>query len=172
MKIDISDILCGKRDRLEFSYELPVDADTMAVLPPDDINVTCPIRVTGVITDNAGYTALTAEAEIEFETECARCLCTTVQKFSIEFNRTVALPNQLTDDDNDEYVIVEDGALDISEPLVEELFLQLPTMYLCREDCAGLCQKCGKNLNNGDCGCAEVKEINPKLAILQKLLEK
>ena len=34
-----------------------------------------------------------------------------------------------------------------------------------------VCPKCGKHLKNGDCGCKEEKYINPKLAILQKLLE-
>ena len=38
------------------------------------------------------------------------------------------------------------------------------------EDCKGLCPKCGKNLNQGDCGCV-VKEVDPRLAVLQKFLD-
>ena len=52
----------------------------------------------------------------------------------------------------------------------ELLFLGLPTRDLCREGCRGLCPKCGKNLNEGDCGC-DRKEIDPRLAVLKKFLD-
>jgi uncharacterized protein len=42
---------------------------------------------------------------------------------------------------------------------------------LCDEDCKGLCDRCGKPLRDGDCGC-EKKEIDPRLAILKKWAEK
>ena len=41
---------------------------------------------------------------------------------------------------------------------------------LCREDCKGLCPKCGANLNRGECGCSR-REIDPRLAVLQRILE-
>ena len=40
---------------------------------------------------------------------------------------------------------------------------------LCRDDCRGLCPKCGKNLNEGPCGCT--KDGDPRLAVLSRLLE-
>ncbi len=47
----------------------------------------------------------------------------------------------------------EDGMIDLA-PLVRELsLLALPIKVLCRPDCLGLCQECGANLNDGDCGC-------------------
>jgi uncharacterized protein len=40
------------------------------------------------------------------------------------------------------------------EPLAREsLILDLPLVPLCREDCRGLCPTCGKDLNEGHCGC-------------------
>jgi uncharacterized protein len=57
----------------------------------------------------------------------------------------------------------------------EQLYLQLemefPLRFLCKEDCKGLCQRCGKNLNEGECGC-ETKEFDPRLAPLKALLER
>jgi len=41
---------------------------------------------------------------------------------------------------------------------------------LCDEDCKGLCPKCGQDLNQGQCGCV-TKEIDPRLAVLQKFLD-
>jgi uncharacterized protein len=46
----------------------------------------------------------------------------------------------------------------------------METKFLCREDCKGLCARCGKNLNLGPCGCG--KEIDPRFAVLEQLLDK
>ena len=81
------------------------------------------------------------------------------------------LASLLQDEDNDEYVIVNNGFLDIDRELVDDLLLEFPAKLLCKEECKGLCLKCGKNLNFGECDCPKKKEIDPRLAILQKLLE-
>ena len=51
-----------------------------------------------------------------------------------------------------------------------DLLLALPTKHLCREDCRGLCPHCGKNLNEGLCGCREDK-VDPRLAVLAQLMD-
>ena len=76
----------------------------------------------------------------------------------------------LEEDNIDEYVIVENGKLDIDEQLTEALLLDFPRKILCDENCPGLCPKCGKSLKSGDCGCPK-KEIDPRLAILATLLD-
>jgi uncharacterized protein len=47
--------------------------------------------------------------------------------------------------------------------------LNLPEQVFCREDCRGLCAKCGANRNATDCGCEE-KEIDPRWAGLKNLM--
>ena len=66
--------------------------------------------------------------------------------------------------------MAENGKLDIDEQLVELLELEFPTRILCREDCKGLCQRCGKDLNEGPCDCPTV-EPNPAFAKLLKLFD-
>ena len=78
--------------------------------------------------------------------------------------------NDLDEDRLDDYAIIEDGFLDMDEQLIAQLEMEFPARFLCSEDCKGLCQRCGKNLNDGKCGCPE-KEIDPRMAPLQKLLE-
>ena len=36
----------------------------------------------------------------------------------------------------------------------EDIFLDLPAKFLCKEDCKGICFTCGKNLNEGQCSCS------------------
>ena len=62
-----------------------------------------------------------------------------------------------------------DSVMELDEPVGELLFLELPSKDLCSEDCRGFCPKCGKDLNTGDCDC-NGKEIDPRLAVLQKFL--
>ena len=56
----------------------------------------------------------------------------------------------------------------ISEIVRESILAALPMKILCRDDCRGLCLKCGQNLNRGQCDC-DTTEIDPRLAILAKL---
>jgi uncharacterized protein len=54
-------------------------------------------------------------------------------------------------------------------PMVRELVLmELPAAPLCRDDCAGLCPKCGADLNAGPCGCA-TEALDPRWAVLDEL---
>jgi uncharacterized protein len=46
--------------------------------------------------------------------------------------------------------------------------MAVPMKALCDEDCAGLCQKCGQNLNQGKCDCP-AEEIDPRWAKLNEL---
>ena len=59
----------------------------------------------------------------------------------------------------------EGDSIDLDELVREQILLALPTRHLCREDCKGLCQKCGADLNAGDCSC-EQGETDPRWAAL------
>ena len=83
----------------------------------------------------------------------------------------VAVSGTLQNEDNDSYVVVKNGLLDIDRELVEDLLLEFPMKLLCKNDCKGICSKCGKNLNNNSCECHTKKEIDPRLAILKTLFE-
>jgi len=50
----------------------------------------------------------------------------------------------------------------------EVISLALPVKPLCGEDCAGLCARCGTNLNQGECPCAQERPDSP-FAVLAAL---
>jgi uncharacterized protein len=50
-----------------------------------------------------------------------------------------------------------DEIIDLTEGIREEIILNLPLKNLCSEDCLGLCPRCGKNLNEGPCGCPQAE---------------
>lgn len=169
MILDLKPLLRGETDCLEFDYYLTPDA-----IP--DVTFSSDAHVTGKITDNAGYMRLSLSVSVEYNTECARCLSPVSGSFDLTFERTVTTEenNKENEEDgvyDDEYVVISDGAIDVDEEIREELLLSFPQRLLCREDCEGLCPKCGKPKSLGDCGC-ETKEIDPRLAVLRQLLRK
>jgi uncharacterized protein len=96
---------------------------------------------------------------------CARCL----EEFSDDFEAKASGMFALHPDE-DSYPIAEQGDLD-PEPLVRDtVLLAMPFAPLCREDCRGLCMRCGSNLNEGACGCAE-PAIDPRWTGLEAFVE-
>lgn len=173
MKLDLRPLLAGDR-LLEFDYELSLDAaseDTVSFLK--DVDFPSPMKVSGEITNTAGYMRMTLTMSVDYVAQCARCLSPVTGQFTLDLEKTVAPRNLLGDLDEDkldEFAIIEDGFLDMDEQLREQLEMEFPMRFLCREDCKGLCPKCGKNLNEGECNCDHT-EIDPRMEPLRKLLE-
>ena len=165
MIIDLSPILRGEVSTVKIEYEMSETPDV------PDVTFTEGCRVSGKVDNRAGYMTLSLHASLPYVSSCARCLEDIFGTFTLTFNRTVAASGTLQNEANDDYVIVKNGKLDIDRELVEDLMLEFPAKLLCKEECAGICPKCGKSLNFGECGCPKKKEIDPRLAILQKLLE-
>ena len=127
-----------------------------------------PVRVTGEIRSLAEVVSMHATATVVFNGVCDRC--------AEPFEKTLTIPMEhvlvtsLGNADNDELLLVENYRLDLTTLTVSDVLLELPSKQLCRQDCKGLCPQCGKNLNEGLCGC-RVESGDPRLAVLKQLLE-
>ncbi len=173
MKLDLRPLLAGEK-LLTFDYEVDLNTD------PEDtssflygVSFPSPLKVKGDITNTAGYMRMRLTMSVDYSAECARCLAPVCGQFSLDLEKTVApkkLLSDLDEDKLDDYAIIEDGFLDVDEQLRDQMEMEFPIRFLCSESCKGLCQRCGKNLNEGKCGCPE-KEIDPRLLPLQKLLD-
>jgi uncharacterized protein len=53
----------------------------------------------------------------------------------------------------DETYPASEDSIDIGDDLRQAVLIEFPQMSACREDCKGLCDQCGKNKNDSDCGC-------------------
>ncbi|HEX7051327.1 MAG TPA: DUF177 domain-containing protein [Longimicrobiales bacterium] len=60
--------------------------------------------------------------------------------------------------------------LDLTAAIREHLLLAVPRFALCQEACRGLCARCGRNLNEGECECASA-EMDERWAALKRLKE-
>ena len=105
---------------------------------------------------------------MEFSAPCDRCGKQTTKHHGINIKRV--LVSQLADRTDDEIIEVPDLQLDVSELAVTEIVLSLPMKHLCKEDCKGICQTCGKDLNDGPCDCNHA-QVDPRLEVLAQLLK-
>lgn len=100
----------------------------------------------------------------ELEAECVRCL----EPFRMAL--TVPMEEMFTfSPAADPIYHIDEGWLDLRQPLREQIMLTMPMHMLCRPDCKGLCTSCGQNLNEGPCNC-NTEEVDPRLAALKKLV--
>ncbi|MGN1095195.1 MAG: YceD family protein [Eubacteriales bacterium] len=168
MVLDMTPIISGASDILnfDFSYTPEKDGEMLSVFW--DIEFTEPIMVKGFVKNMAGYMLLSVKASVKYRTACARCAEPVSGELEISFERDVASGD--VSRDNDDYIFIEDRKLDIIPPLEEQIMLEMPAKTLCSENCLGLCPKCGKNLNEGKCGCV-TKTTDPRLEILKTLLK-
>ncbi|MEW6553254.1 MAG: DUF177 domain-containing protein [Actinomycetota bacterium] len=67
--------------------------------------------------------------------------------------------------------IIDEGEIDLNVLVNDAVLLNLPIRRLCEEDCKGLCQHCGVNLNEGECDCGG-ESLDPRLEVLRTLMER
>jgi uncharacterized protein len=86
---------------------------------------------------------------------CRRCLTEVIDEVEIEVDAAVFSADPEAADDPDFYPLPERAAaVDVGAVVREELALAAHAhLLLCRDDCAGLCPKCGADLNAGPCAC-------------------
>jgi uncharacterized protein len=117
--------------------------------------------------------------ETEVELLCDRCLTPALAPLAVEFDASF-IPREI-DAGKGEHVELqaedllldayEGDAVDLDELVREQILLALPSRRLCREECKGLCPKCGADLNAGHCSC-EQGEVDPRWAALADLKNK
>jgi uncharacterized protein len=168
LKVDLRDLARGP---FETTGEIAGDDPLFEGL---NVKLAHPVRVTGRM-QAAGEGRFYWQGSLEtlVTGECRRCLNPVTAELRAEAG---ALFSQDPDaqDDPDAYAIPLDAAvIDVTPVVREELVLAAPAFLLCREDCRGLCPRCGRDLNAGACGCPPVTDMRWQgLAALKDLLSR
>ena len=135
---------------------------TATLLPADpafqgvDLELVDPVAVEGRLQQTGeGQFYWHAFLAGRVKAECRRCLGDVVVPIDIEI-RVLFSNDPETAEDPGVYPLGNGAAeVDLGHAVREELALAVPSFLVCRDDCAGLCSRCGANLNNGPCSCGE-----------------
>lgn len=163
MLFDLKTVFLNEGETKRLSYERDIsDISIDGAFP-----FISPMRITAAASNRASLVTLTLNCEYDYERPCDRCssLIKGTQKHSFEHR----LVQTLVDDSNDDYIETPDFTLELDEVAITDIILSYPQKFLCKKDCKGLCQQCGKNLNDGDCGCSK-KSVDPRLEILKQFI--
>jgi uncharacterized protein len=107
--------------------------------------------------------------------ECGRCLSkfdypltfNIEEEFFPVIDVTSGVPVEIPEEPGS-FIIDDHHILNLDEAIRQNALLAIPIKPLCREDCKGICQICGKDLNSGGCKCSQGK-IDPRWAKLAEL---
>ena len=165
MLLDLSKIIDMPGASVDFSVSLDLSDLEFGSCAPLKAPVTC----SGTVRNTAGVLMMKGEINTCIHGTCDRCASDFDRKVS--FPLDVVLVTEMANEENeDEWVFPLEGDSADLDDIVRTVFvLNLDSKLLCKEDCQGLCHRCGKNLNDGPCNCQ--KELDPRFAALKQLLE-
>lgn len=164
MIIDLKHIFVSENSSMPIDYSLDLSDVEFSGLYP----LKKPVKINGTVSNKASLVRLEAIISYEYDAPCDRCGTDTATRYSVKVDKSLAV--SIEADESDTILLVPDMKFNLEELLYSETIVSLPMKHLCKEECKGICSKCGKNLNEGKCGCPE-KEIDPRLAALADLLK-
>ena len=115
---------------------------------------------------------ITGSVRLTAAIPCDRCLEEVEISLELAISKEVDM-NQTAEgriEDLDETDFVIGYNLDVDKLVYGEILVNWPMKTLCREDCKGICRKCGTNLNHGSCSCDTV-ELDPRMAVIAEIFK-
>ena len=142
-----------------------------------DIELLAPVKASFSLKKTGPTVYMSGDMETAVGLECARCGRRYETKVKSSFILDMNPLTSIQDEEEKELraadlevEFYEDDAIDLTAFLREQILLQAPMKPLCSEDCKGLCQFCGQDLNVKDCGC-QAPTGHPGLAALKDILK-
>ena len=168
----IIELFSVKESPHKFEFSL---APAEIELGQENVRLIDNVKTAGELTKGIAQIDVEGVISAKAALECTRCLESFEKDLEIPFKATFITSEHFTSEKEAELSeadldvsIYEDDKIDLNELVREQIILNLPEQVFCREDCKGLCAKCGENRNLIDCKCEE-KEIDPRWAALKNL---
>jgi len=167
MKLDLTEIVAHLGKRISYDIEEPA-------IEPLEGGLACVAPIAGEVafTNTGRHIVTRGFFHTTVELECSRCLARHRVEMDIPIEEEFAIPGhtvaQIAETQEEEFwegeetePLFVDGIFDLTELLRQSILVAVPIKPLCSEKCRGLCPHCGKNLNDGPCGCPSNSEAGP-----------
>ena len=158
--MDLTEVILTEGKVIQREVELGIDVFSYK-LGDFKISRKSPVSIR---VENIGDRKLVLEgsADIEVLIPCARCLEPVATGLHIQFDYKTEL---------DEKDYIDGYNLDVDKLVCSEILVSWPSKVLCKENCKGLCNTCGTNLNLKTCDC-EPTDLDPRMAQIQEIFNK
>lgn len=170
MQIELFDVVTNAGRELK--KEIPIEMEVF-----DSGFDTYPIRkksslLIGVKNSGGKTLKVEAKAEVLLTAPCDRCLTDVDVNINVDYSREFALNKGVIEmDDLDVAEFIDGLILDTEQLVQDEILVNWPMKVLCKEDCKGICNKCGCNLNEQTCSCDRTV-VDPRMAAIQDVFNK
>jgi uncharacterized protein len=163
MLVNLSNIFTRGETEKQLSTEFDFSAENVSY----DAAFEQPVKADLHLKKGNGETFVKLTVQATAKCSCARCLKLFEKEFSFS-QEFIVTPATLTDPES-EIPVNSNNILDVKQLVMQELSLEIPVALVCKDDCQGLCQYCGRPKEE-NCDC-QSKQIDPRLLILKQLLQ-
>ncbi|WP_244833203.1 DUF177 domain-containing protein [Clostridium sp. BJN0001] len=132
----------------------------------DVIKYDSPCKITGEVTSESDIIVLKANIKTNLKMRCSRCLEAFIYPVDIDIEERFTTDESLFDEED--VTVVSDDVIDVTEIAQKSIISSLPIKRLCKDDCKGICQVCGCNLNYNKCNCQK-EDVDIRLESLKSL---
>lgn len=168
LQYNVRDILADPR--IVINVEETLDLPTIS-FGGEEITITQSPVINGKIRNLDGtMLEFKGSAELVMMMSCSRCMEDVEVPLLLEFSQRFQPAETMGEKQDEDAEVFADYRLDLLEFVINEIRLGVPMKVVCREDCKGLCPKCGRNLNEGPCNC-DLHEEDPRWEALKSLLQ-
>jgi uncharacterized protein len=163
--ISVAEILGQPGQHRDLHLEVPLDGVGTALAHLEEKPLRADLRAESVVEG----ILITGDLQGQTILECARCLKEFHSTVDLDVCELFLAPG--ADPDDQESYRISGTDLDLEPMLRDAVTLDLPIHPLCKEDCKGLCARCGRDLNLGACDCTE-DTTDPRWAELDALRDR
>ncbi len=163
MLIDLSELLSHVDKTLNLSVDLEMDRfvtrkNDYAIIDKKPMV----FKISGV---DGKKVEIEADIEVTLCIPCDRCLEDVENLIKINISKEVDLSESAEErqESLDDIDYIDGVSFDAEKFAYGEILVNLPMKVLCSESCKGICNRCGTNLNHGNCGC-DTTELDPRMA--------
>ena len=136
---------------IDFSIDVPMEDN---LIEEKGYSFASPCKLVGTMLYEFEALHLKAKAEISINAFCDLCGEELSKTFEFSIDEVFAKSN--SDDSN--YYEIGSTTVDVTPMVVDNFFENMPSRIICKDDCKGLCDRCGNNLNYHSCNCQQIKQ--------------
>lgn len=165
MLIDISELLSVQDKEIEVPADIEMQRFVSRMCDYEIIGKE-PLRIR---LHNTGRRRFTLETTVDITLlmQCGRCLTDVKQNLHFDVKKEIDM-NESDEDKKDELFFISEDKLDIEQFIYNEILVNLPMKVLCSENCKGICNRCGANLNSQTCNC-DTTELDPRMSKIRDI---
>ena len=148
--------------KLSAGFNIKLNEKTDILIPASfGVNKAADVKINGSLSSTGDYFVFEGQAECKLLASCGSCLAPV--ELELEFNvleKFVEEGSKIGDDD----IVFSSQTINLLPAIERNLFAEIPMKIVCSANCAGLCSKCGANLNIETCECnGTINEIFSEL---------